>query len=169
MQWLSPAPLPCSARQCHPGGRCRCNRAPPTHVPSFLDDHLAAERIALGDPHAELAALPYARKHLAQGGLHPQVQAEPVRQRGRRLGGTAQVRDVDRIDAFGREPRADPVGLLSAELRQGRVPLPLKQCERRAIDVCLGFTMPHQEESQCAGRGHKPASLPLPLVRPAAG
>ena len=134
---------------------------------------------------AEQAALPLAQIYLAQGRLHPQAETEPLGQRLGGLRGPAQGRHVDGIDAHGRQPGADPVSLLPAQRRQGRIAVPAHQRERRAVSVGFRFAVPDQQEIHRLGRqfesvlpegssprglcfGHKPPSYRPPRpARPA--
>ena len=44
------------------------------HVPALLHGHLHRDRVAVGQPLAELAALPVAEEHLAQFGLDDRLE-----------------------------------------------------------------------------------------------
>jgi len=81
----------------------------------------------------------------------------PVKANGRR--GPAHRGDVDRRQAGAREPRAHQPGLVMALIRQRRVTLAIDQDKRRAFDVGLRLTVPHQQDVGSARRRHE-AALP---------
>ena len=61
------------------------------HVPALLDLHELGDRIAVGDPLAELAALPFPEEQLTQVGDDDRREAEAVDERLGGLHGPSEV------------------------------------------------------------------------------
>ena len=74
------------------------------HLPALLLDRLQRDRVALGEPHAELAAVPVAEEDLDQLGDHDRLEPEPRRQRRRGLRGPLQRRDEEAAERLAGEP-----------------------------------------------------------------
>ena len=146
------------------------------HVPALLDVHQLCDRVVVGDPPAELAALPLTEEHLAQVGDDDRFDAQPGDQRGRRLVRPLQGRDVHRGDALAGVDQSlrRQLRLLLAFRSEGRIPVSVDETELLALDVGCGLAMAHQQDlGRAGGRGESglrklarfghPPTLPHPL------
>ena len=129
----------------------------------LLGEDLEDERVALAGVLAQAAGFPLAEVHLAQLALDDRLDAEPRRQRRRRLMGPLQRRDVDRVDALRRQPRADrlclrkPVGVA-----QRRVAVAVDQLERVVL-VERGRLAVADEQDRRGARGRGELDLTVLL------
>ena len=86
------------------------------HVPPLLVEHPKREGVAVGDALAVDAPVPLAEQDFRQSRFDLGHEREPCREWSGSLGGAAQARDVDGVDAGGGQAVGDEHSLLPSEL-----------------------------------------------------
>jgi hypothetical protein len=135
------------ARDEHVARLCTGNDIPP-----LLRHHLDRDRVSFGHVLAEHAAFPLAEQHFAEVRLDHRFDAESGRERCGRLDRALQGRDVDRRDVLAREPLGDPLCLVVTDRVEGRVAMPVHQCELSTDPVRGRRAVAHEQQLRCAGR-----------------
>ena len=138
----------------HPVAELMGGLAAGNHVPALLDVHELSDRVAVGDPLAELAALPVAEEHLAEVGLDDRGQPELLDERGSRLNGSLERGDVHRGDPFTGvdETLRSELRLLDALGGERWVAMAADEVERLTVDMRRRLAVTHQQDLRCARR-----------------
>src|SRR5829696_2113789 len=126
-------------------------------VPPLLRHRLQRDRVALGDPDAELATLVDAERHLAQLGHNDRLQAEPGGERRRGLRRPPERGDEEAGEPLVREPLAHRRGLRLALGTERRVAVPVDEREPAARDGDLGRAVADEHDLGGPRREAEPA------------
>ncbi len=110
----------------------------------------------IGSPSAAFlpvhAAFPVAEEHLAQVALDDGFEADPLRERRRRLVGAPQTGDVDRVDLLLGQTHAELFGLPSPLGGELGITVPVGEGEGLIGSRRCRFTVAHDEQFGRAGR-----------------
>ncbi len=106
--------------------------------------------------HAQQPAFPLPQEHLAELRLDTRHDAEPLRERRRRLDRASEGRHVDGGDVLAGEAVRDPLGLLHADRVEWRVAVPVDELERVVGVDGLRLAVAHEKDLGGARRRRVP-------------